>query len=428
VPVLDRPALTRLQGERLAALLAALLPANRFYTTKLAGLDTSDLARLPFTTKEELVADQAAHPPFGSRLTFPVERYVRLHQTSGTSTGRPLRCLDTPQSWAALLDVWATSFRMFGLRPGDRLFFPFSFGPFLGFWAPFEAGARFGCLCLPGGGMTSTARLRFLLDNAATVVFTTPTYALHLAEVAAAEGLNLAGSPVRLVVVAGEPGGNIPATRRRIESAWGARVVDHYGLTEVGPVAFECSEITGSLHLLETDYLAEVVQPGGDRPVPPGEPGELVLTTLSRLGHPLLRYRTGDLVRQTTEPCPCGRPFARLDGGVLGRADDMIQVRGNNFYPTALEAVLRRFPELAEYRVEVDHSGPLAELRITVEAITADGGDALARRVQQALRDELLFRPEVVAAPPGSLPRFEMKAKRVIHRAQDKRNEGSDKR
>jgi phenylacetate-CoA ligase len=420
---LDRPALTRLQGERLAALLDALLPANRFYAAKFAaaGLTAADvrapadLARLPFTTKEEVVADQAAHPPYGTRLTFPPERYVRLHQTSGTSSGRPLRCLDTPESWSALLAVWATSFRMFGLRPGDRLFFPFSFGPFLGFWAPFEAGARYGCLVLPGGGMTSTARLRFLLDTDATAVFATPTYALHLAEVAAADGIDLARSSVRLVVVAGEPGGNVPATRRWIEAAWGARVVDHYGLTEVGPVAFECSEVTGSLHLLETDYLAEVVDPASGRPAPPGRPGELVLTTLSRLGHPLVRYRTGDLVRPSAEPCPCGRPFARLDGGVLGRADDMIQVRGNNLYPTALEALLRRFPDLAEYRVEVDHTNPLAELRITVEAVAADGGEPLARRVQQALRDELLFRAEVVAVPPGSLPRFEMKAKRVIH-------------
>ena len=418
----SRAELTRYQGERLAVLLREVLPHNRFYARKFAeaGLDpgavraTDDLRRLPFTTKSELIADQEAHPPFGSVHGLPVTAYSRYHQTSGTA-GRPLRWLDTPASWSALLDVWAALYRLAGLRADDRLFFPFSFGPFLGFWTAFEAAARTGNLCLPGGGMSSTARLRFLLDNGATVVLCTPTYALRLAEVAREEGLDLPGSSVRAVIVAGEPGGNIPATRARIEAAWGARVFDHTGMTETGPLGIECVETPGGLHLLETACCVEVVGPDG-APVPPGTPGELVVTTLTRPGSPLLRYRTGDLVCVDARPCPCGRALVRLDGGIRGRVDDMIVLRGNNLHPEALQRILHRFPEVAEFRVEVDRGGTLPVLRVDVEPHAAAAAEALAARVGRAIHDELLFRAEVRAVPPGSLPRFEMKARRVVRK------------
>src|SRR5579875_416635 len=205
---ITRAELADWQAQRLTDLLREILPANRFYARKYQNIDNVfDLSRLPFTTKAELLEDQAQHPPYGTILTYPVERYSRLHQTSGTA-GRPLRRLDTPQSWARLLACWETMFCMIGVGPADRLGFLFSFGPFLGFWTAFEAAARLGCLCLPGGGLSSSARLRFLLDNEATVVLCTPTYALHLAEVARNEGIDLAGSSVRKLIVAGEPGGS----------------------------------------------------------------------------------------------------------------------------------------------------------------------------------------------------------------------------
>jgi phenylacetate-CoA ligase len=417
MPPATRDDVVRLQAERLSALVAAVLPANRFYARKFAaaGLAASDLrspadlARLPFTTKAELFADQAAHPPYGEVHTYPAERYSRLHQTSGTS-GRPLRWLDTPESWSRLLDLWGEFYRIVGVTPADRLFFAFSFGPFLGFWTAFDAASRLGCLCLPGGGLSSAARLRFLVENRATVVLCTPTYALHLAEVAHAEGIDLAASPVRSLIVAGEPGGSIPATRRRIEAAWGARLFDHNGMTEVGPVGIECVANPGGLHLLETDYIAEVIDPATGSLLPPGTAGELVLTTLSRPGSPLFRYRTGDLVCVDPELCPCGLPYVRLGGGIRGRADDMVVIRGNNVHPSALQTILHRFSEVTEYRVEVDRTGALPELRIDVETHDA----AFALRVEQAVRDELLFRPVVRAVPPGTLPRFEHKARRVV--------------
>ena len=257
--------------------------------------------------------------------------------------------------------------------------------------------------------MTTAARLRYLLEHSATVVCCTPTYALHMAEVAAAEGLDLAGSPVRAVVVAGEPGGSIPATRAMIETAWGARVFDHYGLTEVGPVAFELVETPSRLRVLTGALIVECLEPDSERAVPRGELGELVVTNLGRHGSPLIRYRTGDLVRLEESG---GQLFLR--GGVLGRVDDMIHVRGNNVYPAAIEAILRRFPDVAEFRIVIDTARPLADLRIVVEPTPTADAARLREAVADAIRTDLLFRAAVTTVPPGTLPRFEMKAKRVV--------------
>jgi phenylacetate-CoA ligase len=404
------------RAPQLRDLLAQVVPGNRFYARKLARWDGRDLATVPFTTKAELAADQVEHPPYGSNLTFPLARYCRLHQTSGTSSGRPLRWLDTPEAWDWLLGNWQAIFAGLDLRPDDVFFFPFSFGPFLGFWTAFEAAARAGYLVLPGGGLASTARLRFLMEHKATVVCATPTYALHLAELAAAEGIELAGSPVRLLIVAGEPGGSIPATRERIETVWGARVIDHYGMTEVGPVSAETIDRPGTQVVLHDRYVAEVLEPGGTAPAAPGALGELVLTNLGRVGSPLIRYRTGDLVK--ADRAADGRLL--LHGGILGRTDDMIHVRGNNLYPAAIEAVVRRFAEVAEFRIVVDRSGPLADLCVEVEPCDGNKPAGLADAVARAIRDELLFRVPVAAVAPGSLPRYEMKARRVVERYEEK--------
>ena len=398
--------------DRLAHLLADVVPQSPFYARKFAGLrpGPDTFRQLPFTVKADLVRDQLDHPPYGSVLTLPFEAYCRLHQSSGTSTGRPLRWLDTPESWNWLLDCWSALFARLDLNKSDIFFFPFSFGPFLGFWTAFEAAARDGYLCLPGGGLSSTARLRFLLDHRATVICCTPTYALHLAELAAAEGLDLASSAVRMLIVAGEPGGGIPATRKRIEEVWGARVYDHYGLTEVGPSAIEATDTPGNLIVLESHYVAEVIDPAGTAPVSEGQAGELVLTNLGRLGSPLIRYRTGDVVRARRR----GDGTLLLEGGILGRTDDMIHLRGNNVYPAAIEAVIRRFPGVAEFRITVDRSGPLTDLGIEIEPLPNQNDGDLREMVGREIRDALLFRADVSVVPPGTLPRYEMKAKRVV--------------
>jgi phenylacetate-CoA ligase len=420
--LLDGAALASLQRRKLGALLSEVRATNPFYRRKFDGISfnpaTDLLETLPLTTRKELEQDQAANPIYGSDLTYPLARYTRFHQTSGSS-GAPLRWLDTPESWDWFKECWGIVFAAAGISKGrgDSAVFPFSFGPFVGFWAAFEASTSLGMRSLAGGGMTTVGRLRLIIDNQATVICCTPTYALRMAEVAAQEGLDIRRSAVRALVVAGEPGGSIPETRQRIESAWGARVFDHTGMTEIGPLGFECEQNPGGVHLIESECIAEVIDPHTLRPVEPGELGELVITNLGRTGSPVIRYRTGDQVRLSRQQCKCGRHFARMDGGILGRIDEMIVVRGNNVFPSAIEAVIRRFAEVAEYRVQAYDQGALTQVRIELEPApgTADGASSdLGRRVGKAIQDALSFRAEILTVSVGTLPRFEMKARRFV--------------
>jgi phenylacetate-CoA ligase len=418
---LERDALAERQRGRLQELLAHLRGRNAFYSRKLDGAGVgpgdADLARLPFTTKAELVADQADNPPWGSALTEPLASYTRYCQTSGT-TERPLRWLDTNASWQWMLDCWKAVYRAARVGAEDRIFFPFSFGPFLGFWTAFDAGSQVGAHCVPGGGMPSRQRLDLIEELGVTVVCCTPSYALHLAETAARDedrSAPLSEGTVRVVIVAGEPGGSIGPTRERIESAWGARVIDHHGLTEVGPLSFECWEQPGFLHLNESRYLCEVVQPESLAPARDGERGELVITTLGRSASPVVRYRTGDLVVRTSEPCRCGRTWARLEGGILARADDMVNVRGVNVYPAAIESVVRAFPDVVEFRATIARVGAMRSLSLELEP--AEGGvdrEGLASRVSLRLREALGLSVPIEVREPGSLPRFELKARRFV--------------
>lgn len=412
------------QGHRLSQLVQRINGRNPFYTRKFSagGIDPRvlsfprDLARLPLTTKQELIADQQGAPPWGTNLTEPLDHYTRYNQTSST-TGAPLRWLDTNQSWQWMLDCWKAVYDGALVGAGDRIFFPFSFGPFLGFWTAFEAGCQIGAHCIPAGGMSSQARLTMIEALQPTVVCCTPTYALRLLEVARdrSEHRDLADTSVRVLIVAGEPGGSVPSTRQRIEQGWGARVIDHHGLTEVGPVSFECWESPGALHVNECEYICEVLELGGERPVDDGCRGELVITNLGRDASPLIRYRTGDLVVGRTDPCACGRTLAWLDGGVLARVDDMVTVRGVNVYPSAVEDVVRRFPQVIEYRATVASPSSLRELALEVE-LTSGGEEAAAvgGQISAALREALGLTVPLRVVDAGSLPRFELKSRRFI--------------
>ncbi|HTB14522.1 MAG TPA: AMP-binding protein [Bryobacteraceae bacterium] len=372
-------------------LLDQILPANKFYARK---LDKTSLTEL-FTTKQELIDDQAQNPPYGTNLTFPLDRYTRFCQTSGTS-GHPLLWLDTNESWNWMLGNWDRVYQAANVTPKDHIFFAFSFGPFLGFWTAFEAATRMGALAIPGGGMRSSLRLRTILDTRATVLCCTPTYAIRLAEAAVEEKLDLETSNVRRIIVAGEPGGSIPSTRAHIEKLWpGAKVIDHHGMTETGPVSYGCPERPGTLHVIESSYIAEVID------------NELILTNLGRLGSPLIRYRTGDLVKAVRGTCACGSTDLALEGGILGRTDDMVVVRGVNIYPTAIEEVLRS-EGVTEYRVEVRTERALTELSIQVESPIP------THHLEAALTNAFSLRIPVSTVPDGSLPRYEAKSKRWI--------------
>jgi phenylacetate-CoA ligase len=404
------------QWERLSALLDTITVMNPFYRKRIGHLtigSLEDFTRLcPFLTKKMLVADREEHPPYGTNHTYPLENYTRFCQTSGT-TGPPMTYLDSRDDWGSMLRAWAFIYDCARLEPGeDRLFFPFSFGPFLGFWTAFEAATDLGCMVIPGGGMSTNARLQLMLAHRVSVLVTTPTYALHLGTVKAeSAAFNDREFALRLIIVAGETGGSNAAVRARMAELWPRAVVfDHHGLTETGPVSCHDPELPCALRVLEDFHFAEIVDPASGREVLEGEEGELIVTTLQRLGGPMLRYRTGDLVRKryASDGSLC------LDGGVLGRLDDMVCVRGVNIYPSAIDGVLRRFHEVSEYQVREHRSGALLDLRLVVEARAGLRDPSLPERISAALRDAFQLRMEVQVVPEGTLPRFEFKARRWI--------------
>ncbi len=405
-----------IQLQKFGAQLDTILRSNKFYQKKFGQVGVSDAAdissmeefsALPVTTKTELAEDQIAYRPYGSNMTFSLDRYTKIHQTSGT-TGEPLRCLDTDESWEWWANCWTAVYRAAGVTPLDRVFFAFSFGPFIGFWSAYEGARRFGALAVPGGGMSSFQRLQAIITNDISVLVCTPTYALHLAEVAAEEGVDIAGSNVRVTIHAGEPGANIPSTKARIERAWGGRCFDHAGATEVGAWGFECQEQNG-LHINEAEFLAEVIDPETGTA---SDSGELVITNLGRVGMPVIRYRTGDRVKITDEPCGCGRRYRRLQGGVLGRVDDALVIRGVNLFPSAVENLVRRVPEVGEFAIDVYRRESLDDVEVRIEVNEGDA-DQIVESVAKELRNGIGIRIKVNAVPFGTLPRFDLKARRV---------------
>ena len=417
----DRASIARYQQNRLRTGLSRIRDgSNRFVQRKLDGFDLRELGGfagadspafrdLPFTTKQEFIEDQLEHPPYGTNLSNPLRDYVRLHQTSGT-TGASLTILDTTETWDWWADCWTAVYHAAGVGRDDIVFLAFSFGPFIGFWSAYEGAKRIGALVVPGGGQSSAQRLHMMQATGATVLVCTPTYALHLAEVAAAEGIDLASSSVRVSIHAGEPGASIPSTRQRIEEAWGARAYDHIGMTEMGAYAFTCID-QDHVHINEAEFIAEIVDPVTGLPVAEGEQGELVLTNLGRWAWPAIRYRTRDRVVRGPSQCACGRTYLTLPGGILGRVDDMLIVRGVNIYPSSIEAVLRRFPAVGEFRIIVTRYGELDEIEVEVEC-----PEEQLPSLEVELREALRLRVPIRSVTAGSLPRFELKARRLVDR------------
>ena len=348
---------------RLQEMLRAVLDANPFWRHRLHGAPiprtAEEFRQLPLTSNRNLSADASEHPPFGSNLTYPIERYTRLHQTSGT-IGNPLTVFDTSESWAWWCDCWDAVLDVCGVRPEDRAFFAFSFGPFIGFWSAYDAAARRDVLMVPGGGAGTSRRLRMLAQTDCTLLFCTPTYALHMAEFAARGGIDLAGSSIRSVILAGEPGGSMAPLRKQLEEAWGAKVFDHAGASEIGAYGIPCPEGRG-VFVNEREFIAEVLALDNDEPVSDGQTGELVLTNLGRWGYPVVRYRTGDLVRPVRL-----EDRLLLEGGILGRVDQMMLLRGINLHPSAIESVVREQAGAAEFRITVVRKGAMDEAEIEV--------------------------------------------------------------
>jgi phenylacetate-CoA ligase len=419
----SRPALTRLQTGRLRQQVQHAYRASPFYRRKLdaAGITPAavraldDLRKLPFTTKDELKENQAKAPPWGDVLAVPLEDVLRIHLTSAT-TGRPLAFLDTAADWHGFYHSYARSLHAYGIRRSDMVMAAFSYGPWIGYWSGFHAAQDLGCLVFPVGGLSTDQRIDALLAYPITVLGCTPSYALHLAEQAARKGIDLArDARIRITWHTGEPGASIPATKARIEAAYGARAFDLPGLTEIAAWGFECDARAGLTHVHE-DYCYPEVLDERDEPVKPGERGELVFTSLYRKAMPLLRYRTRDIVQLADRPCPCGRTLVAFEGGVLARLDDMKKVRGVIVYPRRIEEIVRPHAGVDEFQIVFRRVEGLDEILIRIDpapALSAGERQGLRATLEEELRIGLGIRAGVEVVEPGALPRWDHKARRV---------------
>src|SRR5918992_4850049 len=329
-----------------------------------------DVRRIPLMTRDDWMEGQVQEPPYGTNVAAPVEAAIRYHTTSGTTGKTPIRVLDSMKDWEWIAEMWCYGVWGFGIRPVDTVFFAFSYGTFVGFWGAHYACEKIGCLVLPGGNMTTDARVKQIMDMNATVVCSTPTYALRMAQEAQALGIDLANGPVERLILSGEPAGSIPATKELIEEQWGAKAADTAGMTEVGTIImFECEQQPGGAHIIEDHYLEEVIDPDTGEPVGYGEPGERVVTSFGRGFIPVIRYRTRDLVLKVpADTCSCGRTFDIYDGGIRGRVDDMKLVRGTNVYPRAVEAIVREYNAIDEFQIHLfTAEGIRDEIEVLVE-------------------------------------------------------------
>jgi phenylacetate-CoA ligase len=419
----SRAEMARVQTRRLREQLAHAAAASPFYRRKLkaAGVGPGairtlgDLPKLPFTTKDELKENQAEKPPWGDVLAVPLEDVLRIHMTSAT-TGRPLAFLDTREDWYGFYHSYARALHAFGVRKSDVVMAAFSYGPWIGYWSGFYAAQDLGCLVFPVGGLSTDQRIDALLSYPITVLGCTPSYALFLAETAAKKGIDLAkDTKIRITWHTGEPGASIPATRARIEAAFGARAYDLPGLTEIAAWGFECEARSGLTHVNEDYCYPEVLDEGG-RPVAPGARGELIFTSLYRKAMPLLRYRTRDIVQLADRRCPCGRTLSAFEGGVLGRLDDMKKVRGVIVYPRRVEELVRPHADVDEFQIVFRRHEGLDDILIRIDpspSLSSGERGGLQAKLAEDLRIGLGIRVTVDVGEPGSLPRWDHKARRV---------------
>jgi phenylacetate-CoA ligase len=342
--------------------------------------------------------------------------YLHFHRTSG-STGRPLIILDRAEDWGWWIQTWQFVLDAAQIESGTTVLMAFSFGPFIGFWSAYDACLARRCRVVPGGGLSTAARIDLIQSAGCSVLFSTPSYTLHLAEEASKRGLKASELGIQKIFVAGEPGGSIPSVRRHIETVYHAEVFDHVGATEVGPWGMGTPD-GKAIQVIEQEFIAEYIpcdsdeqplsiagqDPEASRPV------ELVLTSLGRSGAPALRYRTGDIVRPHFDHGETNR-FVRLEGGVIGRSDQMMTIRAVNVFPSSIETIMRSIPEVAEFRMIATRDGTMDQLTIEVEDRLHE-----PKRIADLMDRRLGLRVEIIEVEAGSLPRAIDKAKRFIDR------------
>ena len=428
---LDREDLRALQLAKLRRMAAWAEARSPFYQRSFAAagfrsdqLRTfADIARIPLLTRDEWMHSQLGEPPFGELPVAGPDAAIRLHTTSGTSGRTPLRALDSRKDWRWAAEMWCYALWSAGVRASDVGYLAFGYGSFIGFWGLHGGMEKVGVLTIPGGAQTTAQRVRQIIDFDVTVVASTPTYALRLAQEAQALGIDLAsGSKVHTVMLSGEPAGSIPETKALIEQQWGAKAYDTAGMTEISTIfMFEPKEQPGGCHIIEDHFIEQVIDPASGDEVAYGEPGERVCTSFGRSMIPLLRYRTADLVVKVPHTAAkSGRTWDLYQGGILGRVDDMKLVRGTNVYPRTVESIVRGIPEIEEFQIELVRVDIRDE--IILHAELAPGADeARWTEIQTLLKRELADAHEglqfqIRRADEGSLPRFELKARRLTDR------------
>ena len=390
-----------------------------FHPEQLKSLD--DLRRIPFMTREDWMDSLQEKPLFGEMLATDPTHAIRYHLTSGTSGRTPIRVLDSTKDWNWIGEMWCYGLWGLGIRPEDSVYFAFGYGSFIGFWGAHYACEKIGALVIPGGAQTTEARIKQIVELGVTTVASTPTYALHLWQIAREMGIDLATqSNVNKLILSGEPAGSIPAVKRQLEEAWGAKSGDTAGMTEIGTIMiFECSHHSGGTHIIEDHFIEEVLDPTTSEPVGYGKLGERVVTSFGRGFIPLIRYRTRDMVMKVpASTCTCGRTWDLYNGGIRGRWDDMKLIRGTNVYPSAVEAIIRENSAIDEFQIHLwrkDNIQDEIDIKLEIKPGFEDSWPELQPKLATDLsqaHEGLRF--NLVLMEHGSLPRFELKARRLV--------------
>ena len=425
-PVLEtmpREKLKQLQFKKFKRILTWAYTHSKFHKALYdsAGLTPDDIQsfddikKVPKVEKSMMRDIQKKDPyPYGDALCVPLEEVSAFRQTSGT-TGQPVYQPDTWQDWDWWAECWSFILWSQGYRAKDRVFLPFGYNIFVAFWAAHYGAEKLGCEVVPGGVLDTQARILKIQELTATAMMATPTYILNMADVAKNKmGIDPRELSISKITCAGEPGAGIPSTKKRMEDAWGAKVYDHSGATEIGAWSYECEDQPHGMHVNEAMFLVEIEDlDTGEIIEEPGRRGKMIITALDRIAQPCVRFDSKDVIEWDANPCTCGRTFRLIKGGVLGRSDDITKVKGVLLSPAAIEEVVRSIDGLGdEFEIVVDKQGDVDRIKLKVELLPEVTRSSLENVLVDQLRLKTNLRYQIEYYDYGRLPRYEVKAKR----------------